>query len=274
MVDSTLVYSLNSVIVSDCGSNQGAGNYKVKPTRADLASVASTMQPALHMYSLLHFQLPINKFRVKSCLIVTDSSSVSSQKTLILAFLAIQILEKTIGIAGSSVCCCTDNYNVQKTLKEKFPRISVMFAPTTENFTQACLNQTNGLGFDLVLDFSISHSDATSRKREIISALGILGIWACMATQLQMDPPEAYLMAQKRITMAMFGSESCVVDCRLYDGVVRTMVQDLVSRIISGELSLVQAPHEDPSALQSHTLVTPKDLFMNQHEVTQMMQQA
>ena len=58
-----------------------------------------------------------------------------------------------------------------------------MFAPTTENFAQSCLNQTNGLGFDLVLDFSLSHSDVTSRKREVISALGIMGIWASTAAQ-------------------------------------------------------------------------------------------
>lgn len=93
------------------------------------------------------------------------------------------MLEKTIGIPNSSICCCTDNYNVQKTLKEKFPRISVMFAPTTENFTKECFSQTNGVGFDLVLDFSTSHSDATSRKREVISALGIMGIWASTASQ-------------------------------------------------------------------------------------------
>ena len=83
---------------------------------------------------------------------------------------------------------------MQKTLKEKFPRIGVMFAPTTENFTQACVNQTNGLGFDLVIDFSQSHSDGASRKREVILALGVMGIWACMASQFQMDPPEAFLM--------------------------------------------------------------------------------
>lgn len=114
-----------------------------------------------------------------------------------------------------------------------------MFAPTTENFTQSCFNQTNGLGFDLVLDFSQSHSDAISRKREIISSLGIMGIWASMAAQFQLDPPEALLMTQKRITMAMFGNEMSFVDSRLYDGIVQTMVQDIVSRIISGELSLV-----------------------------------
>ena len=114
-MDSTLVYSLSSVTTSSNSqewSAQPNSQIKVKPTRTDLAQIVSTMQPALQMYSLLHFQLAINKFRVKSCLILTDSSSISSQKTLILAFIAIQILEKTIGIQSSSICCCTDNYNV------------------------------------------------------------------------------------------------------------------------------------------------------------------
>ena len=69
------------------------------------------MQPALLMYSLLHYQLAINKFRTKSCLILADSSFMYSQKSLLLAFQAIQILDKTIGIPSSAICCCTDNYN-------------------------------------------------------------------------------------------------------------------------------------------------------------------
>ena len=56
-------------------------------------------------------------------------------------------------------------------------------------------------------------------------------------------------MNQKRISMAMFGNEWTFVDARLYDGIVQTMVQDIVSRVISGELNLVQVPHEDPTAL-------------------------
>ena len=75
-----------------------------------------------------------------------------------------------------------------------------------------------------MLDFSQSHCDATSKKREVISALGIMGTWASMATNLQLDPPEAFLMTQKRVSMALFGNETSFVDSRLYDGVVQTMV--------------------------------------------------
>ena len=43
-------------------------------------------------------------------------------------------------------------------------------------------------------------------------------------------------MNQKRITMAMFGNEWSYIDARLYDGIVQTMVLDIVSRVIAGEL--------------------------------------
>lgn len=51
-----------------------------------------------------------------------------------------------------------------------------------------------------------------------------MGTWASMATNLQLDPPEAFLMTQKRVSMALFGNETSFVDSRLYDGVVQTMV--------------------------------------------------
>ena len=40
---------------------------------------------------------------------------------------------------------------------------------------------------------------------------------------------------------------------------------------MQGDLTLIQAPNDDPAALQSHLVVTPKDLFLNQHEVSQLM---
>ena len=111
-------------------------------------------------------------------MIVTDGAS---PQGLVKAFLAIQILQKLIGMSSSSICVCTDNYNVQKTLQEKFPRITVIFASTTESFTQSCISQTNGLGFDIAIDFSQSHIAQTSKKREILSTLGMMGIWATVA---------------------------------------------------------------------------------------------
>jgi hypothetical protein len=47
----------------------------------------------------------------------------------------------------------------------------------------------------------------TSRKREILCALSVMGIWACAATSFQIDPPEAMLMTQKRVTLAMIGND-------------------------------------------------------------------
>ena len=89
-----------------------------------------------------------------------------------------------------------------------------MFTPTLGDFEDACMDQTNGLGFDLVLDFSSNHVPTggikmgqVSRKREILAVLGIMGIWACAAASFQIDPPEAILMTEKRVTVALIGCD-------------------------------------------------------------------
>ena len=67
----------------------------------------------------------------------------------------------------------------------------------------------------------------------------MMGIWATVAQKFQLDPPEAQIMQQKRMTLAMFGNDANFLDCRLYDGVMQAMVEDVVAKVASGELQLV-----------------------------------
>ena len=54
-------------------------------------------------------------------------------------------------------------------------------------------------------------------------------------------------MAKKRITLAMFGNDTNFLDCRLYDGVFKSMMEEIVVKIVSGDLSLVQCSDESSS---------------------------
>ena len=67
----------------------------------------------------------------------------------------------------------------------------------------------------------------------------MMGIWATVAQKFQLDPPEALIMQQKRMTLAMFGNDTNFLNCRLYDGVMRAMVKDVVAKVASSELQLV-----------------------------------
>lgn len=85
-----------------------------------------------------------------------------------------------------------------------------------------------------------------SRKREILCALGIMGVWACAASSLQIDPPEAQLMTQKRVTLAMIGNDQTVINSRMHDGTIQSMIKEIVTRTVSGDLQIVV-----PEGLQS-----------------------
>jgi hypothetical protein len=54
------------------------------------------------------------------------------------------------------ICVFTDNYTVKTTLQENFPTVHIVFTPTITNIDNEINEQTNGTGFDLVLDFSSS----------------------------------------------------------------------------------------------------------------------
>ena len=61
---------------------------------------------------------------------------------------------------------CTDSYTVQTTLQENFPNVSIIFTPTIDNIDDVINSATNGLGFDLVLDYTnLNQNNSSQRKR-------------------------------------------------------------------------------------------------------------
>ena len=89
----------------------------------------------------------------------------------------------------------------------------------------------------------------------------MMGIWATVAQKFQLDPPEAQIMQQKRMTLAMFGNDTNFLDCRLYDGVMQSMVEDVVAKVASGELQLVVCSDDQIGSQGSAPLVTPVSIF-------------
>ena len=102
----------------------------------------------LNVYSLLFFQLSglMNKDRIQSVLVLNGSDPHS--------IMAMQILSKRIGIAMITVT--TDSFENQKFLQDHFTNqaMNIVFTPTERDTYTRCMEITNGLGYDLVLDFS------------------------------------------------------------------------------------------------------------------------
>ena len=63
------------------------------------------------------------------------------------------------------------------------------------------------------------------------------------------------------MTLAMFGNDTNFLDCRLYDGVMQSMVEDVVAKVASGELQLVVCSDDQIGSQGSAPLVTPGSIF-------------
>ena len=93
-----------------------------------------------------------------------------------------------------------------------------------------------------------------------------------MTSQFQLDPPESALMSQKRISLAMFGNEESILESRMYDGVFLTVMQDIISRVMSGDLTLIVPPSDEISPLtQSISVVQPHMILENKYSFQQLI---
>ena len=123
----------------------------------------------LNVFSVLFFQLSglLNRDRVQSVLVLNGSDPHS--------VMAIQILIKKLNV--SMITCTTDSFENQKFLQEHFTnqQMNIVFTPTERDTFQRCIDITNGLGYDLILDFggSIEHM-----KRQCLKLISFYGIIA------------------------------------------------------------------------------------------------
>ncbi len=123
----------------------------------------------LNVFSVLFFQLSglLNRDRVQSVLVLNGSDPHS--------VMAIQILIKKLNV--SMITCTTDSFENQKFLQEHFTnqQMNIVFTPTERDTFQRCMDITNGLGYDLILDFggSIEHM-----KRQCLKLISFYGIIA------------------------------------------------------------------------------------------------
>ena len=68
--------------------------------------------------------------------------------------MAMQVLIKRVGV--TMITCTTDSFENQKFLQDHFTNqaMNIVFTPTERDTYQRCMEITNGLGYDLILDFS------------------------------------------------------------------------------------------------------------------------
>lgn len=109
--------------------------------------------------------------------------------------------------------------------------MNIVFTPTERDTCQRCMEITNGLGYDLILDFS---GGMEQMKRQCLKLISFYGVIATTFNQMQMDPPESQFLAQKCITLT-FINFTTMLESGLHDGVCRTLLDDLHKKLLSNE---------------------------------------
>ena len=151
--------------------------------------------------------------------------------------MAMQILIKRVNV--SMITCTTDSFENQKFLQDHFTNqsMNIVFTPTERDTFQRCMEITNGLGYDLILDFS---GTMEQMKRQCLKLVSFYGVIATSYSKLQMDPPESQFLATKCATLS-FINFSTMLESGLHDGVVRTLVDDLHRKLLSNEYGHVMS---------------------------------
>ena len=98
---------------------------------------------------------------------------------------------------------------------------------------------TNGLGYDLILDFGGSMA---TMKRQCLKLSGFYGVIATSYEDMQLDPPESKFLNQKCVTLTFINFQT-ILDSGLHDGVAKTLMDDLHEKLINNEYGHIMSQY-------------------------------
>ena len=137
------------------------------------------------------------------------------------------------------ITCTTDSFDNQKFLQDHFTNqsMNIIFTPTERDTFARCMEITNGLGYDLILDFSGS---MVQMKRQCLKLSSFYGVIATTYQDMQLDPPESKFLNQKCVTLT-FINFGTMLESGLFDGVTKTLFTDLHRKLIKNEFGHVMS---------------------------------
>lgn len=117
--------------------------------------------------------------------------------------------------------------------------MNIIFTPTERDVFQKLMEITNGLGYDLILDFSGSME---MMKRQCLKLSSFYGIIATSYQDMQLDPPESKFLNQKCSTITFINYQT-LLESGLHDGVAKTLMTDLNQKLVKNEFGNVMSQY-------------------------------
>ncbi|KAJ8388526.1 hypothetical protein AAFF_G00132400 [Aldrovandia affinis] len=208
-----------------------------KPEKVSWVEAAGSIRDGVRAYTALH---TLARMATGHTLLVLDGASPFGVLVLQLAHshgvkvlasalspedqLFLEQLRPNIGVRESVVA---------RVINEHDPKVDLV---------ESCLEETGGLGVDIVLDAGVRLYDeepAARRllphKHDIITLLGVGGHWITAEDSLQLDPPDSRSLFLKGASLSFLNEEVWGVS-RARQGRYLHIMRDVVEKLSSGTL--------------------------------------
>ncbi|KFV45477.1 Quinone oxidoreductase-like 1, partial [Gavia stellata] len=176
-----------------------------KPEKVCWVEAAGTVRDGVRAYTALHYLSQVSPG--KTVLVMDGASPFGT--------IAIQLAQHR----GAKVISTAYSPEDKQYLERLRPPVARVIDVSTGkiDLAESCLEETGGLGVDIVLDTGVklyrAEDESTSKsqllphKHDIITLLGVGGHWITTEKNLQLDPPDSHSLFLKGATVSFLNDE-------------------------------------------------------------------
>ncbi|XP_071423605.1 quinone oxidoreductase-like protein 1 [Pithys albifrons albifrons] len=202
-----------------------------KPPRVCWVAAAGTLRDGLRAYTALHY---LSHASAGSAVLVLDAARPFGT-------IATQLAQHR----GAKVICTAHSPEDKQLLDRIRPPVARVLDVShgKVDVAESCLEETGGLGVDIVLDAGVqlySAEDESSskaqllpHKHDIITLLGVGGHWITTERNLQLDPPDSHSLFLKGATVSFLNDEIWTLSS-VQQGKYLSILEDIMEKLSSG----------------------------------------
>ncbi|KAF6118152.1 crystallin zeta like 1 [Phyllostomus discolor] len=202
-----------------------------KPEKVSWTEAAGTVRDGVRAYTALHYLSPLSAG--KAVLIMDGASTLGT----IAIQLALHRGAKVISTASS----LEDKQHLER-LRPPLARV-VDVSHGSARVAESCLEETGGLGVDIVLDAGVrlyreedeppGKSQLLPHKHDILTLLGVGGRWVTTEENLQLDPPDCHCLFLKGATVAFLNDDVWNLS-NVQQGKYLCILKDVMEKLSAG----------------------------------------
>ncbi|XP_023652234.1 quinone oxidoreductase-like protein 1 isoform X2 [Paramormyrops kingsleyae] len=201
-----------------------------KPEKVTYVEAAGGIQDGLRAYTALH---TLGRVAAGHSVLVMDGASPFGMMTIQVAhYHGVKVLATALSL---------EDQRLLEKLRPSMARIISTWDPKVD-LVEACLEETGGLGVDMVIDAGVRLYEEDSvgqsllpHKHDVISLLGVGGHWVTTERNLQLDPPDSRSLFLRGASVSFLNEEVWGAS-RARQGRYLHILRDMVEKLAAGTL--------------------------------------